>query len=52
MKGADEIVARTADQRVEDDRRLAANDFVDDVLDRTFAQLEQPFSKNASLRRA
>src|SRR4029077_13903021 len=51
MKGADEIVARTSDQRVEDDRRLAANDLVDDVVDRALAQFEQPFRKNASLCR-
>ena len=38
MKRADEIVARTADERVEDDRRLAANDLVDDVVDRVIAR--------------
>ena len=49
MKGANEIVARAADQRVEDDRRLAANDLVDDVVDRAFAEFEQPFRENVSL---
>src|ERR1700741_2233848 len=51
MKGAHEGVAGLPDQRIEDGRRLAVDDFGYDVIDRGIAELQQPFGEQAPARR-
>ena len=48
MQRAHEDIAGFADQRIEHDRRLAFDDFPDDVVHRGLAELEQALGENAA----